>query len=359
MRTNVFFPALATSVLLSMPSCLMPVPAVREPAVLRLSLQPTRATREPADTSNYILIITSSDGDIAYSGIWGERPCEFELAPGNYSVSLLSDVFREPSYDSPQFGDTRSVSLAEGQVSTVELVVGQLNAGLRLLVDERFVATYKDAVLFLRSASGTLAHGYSETRTAYFAPGRVSILLNHNGQTSAIHNMDLRMGEIYTLRLGISEHMPVAMPVSGANISVRVDTTRIWSSGSLAWDGSSDDSGLLGGWPDAVSVGAARCMPGTKDVWVCGYVVGGDLTSKACSFEGPFSSRTNLVLADVASCRDRERCMSVQLSAGDIRNALNLVDNPSVLGRKVWLRGNVVEAYYRLPGLQNLSDYRL
>ena len=51
--------------------------------------------------------------------------------------------------------------------------------------------------------------------------------------------------------------------------------------------------------------------------------------------------------------------MSIQLSVGDIRNAINLVDNPGLLGQRIYLKGDVVEAYYKLPGLQNLSDYRL
>ena len=49
--------------------------------------------------------------------------------------------------------------------------------------------------------------------------------------------------------------------------------------------------------------------------------------------------------------------MSVQLSAGELRDALNLVDNPGNLRRKVYLRGDIVDAYYGLPGIKNLSEY--
>ena len=360
MKTKVLFPVFATALILSMPSCLVPVPAAQEPAVLRINCSDTRTTQDPSDTDNYILSLSSSEGKNVYHGLWGECPREFELSPGSYSISLLSDVFKEPCYDCPQFGDNRSVTLSEGQVSEVVLVVGQLNSGLRLLADERFVARYREGALFLRSVSGTLAYGYGETRTAYFLPGRVSVLLNINGSTSTVYSTDLGAGEIRTLRLGVSENnKPMAAPISGVNISVRLDTTRVWTSEDVDWNGSSNEGGGGEGWPSAVSISTARGMAGSKDIWVSGYIVGGDLTSKTCSFEGPFSSRTNLVLADVATCRDRERCMSVNLASGDIRNALNLMDNPALLGRKIWLRGDIVEAYYRLPGLQNLSDYRL
>ena len=77
------------------------------------------------------------------------------------------------------------------------------------------------------------------------------------------------------------------------------------------------------------------------------------------SFEAPFSSRTNLAIASKSSCTNKESCLSVQLSAGEIRDALNLVDNPDLLGRKIWIKGDIVAAYYGIPGIQSISDYSL
>ena len=341
-------------------SCLSPVPAVKNPAYLRLDCDiATKATSDPYDIYNYSLTLSKGSKTV-WHGLWGDRPEEFELDPGDYRIALESDVFEVPAFECPQFGDTRSVSLAEGQVCDLELVASQSNAGIRLLPSESFVALYKEGTVFLRSAEGTLAYSYTESRTAYFRPGPVSILLNYNGRTSSVHTQELLAGEVLTFRLTVGEKMPSAVPVSGFSMNVRVDTSRVWSESSYAWNGDSvDDGPSQGGVSDAVSVSVARGMAGSKDVWVCGYIVGGDLSSSSCSFEGPFASRTNLLVADSASCRERAVCMSVQLAAGDIRNALNLPDNPSLLGRKVWLRGDVVEAYYRLPGLQNLSDYRI
>ena len=359
METKVTFLALAVSALMHS-SCLSPVPAVHDPAVLRLSLSEEALTRaSDVFIADYILSLKGSGGKSVFKGRWEQCPAQFELEPGTYAVSLVSEELEGPAFDSPQYGDSRTVNLAEGQVAEVELIAGQLNAGLRLQVSDAFVASYKEGSLFLRSALGTLAFGYGETRTAYFFPGQVSILLNHKGKTTVVHTVELSAAQMLTLRLGLSETMPSAVPVSGMELRVRTDTSRMWTEESFAWDGSDGSGSGSSQLPSAVSVSAARAMAGSKDVWVCGYIVGGDLSSKSCSFEGPFSSRTNLVIADVASCTDRDRCMSVQLSVGDIRNALNLVDNPSMLGRKVWLRGDVVEAYYKIPGLQNLSDYRL
>ncbi len=97
-------------------------------------------------------------------------------------------------------------------------------------------------------------------------------------------------------------------------------------------------------------------MAGTSDVWVYGYIVGGDLSSSKASFTPPFSSKTNIVLSGKSSCTSRDMCLAVQLRQGDIRDALNLVDNPGMLGKQVFLRGDIVPSYYGMPGLQALSD---
>ncbi|MCR5520118.1 MAG: DUF6359 domain-containing protein [Bacteroidales bacterium] len=352
--------ALAATLLFSLSSCVSPGKDAAESATLRLNFDPgTRSAQSFPDLSEYILSISGSDGMSVIRAPWGECPSEFVLDADSYDVAILSSEFDAPCYACPQFGDSRNITLAEGQVAELDLVAAQMNAGIRLIFSESFVANYKEGSVFLRSSQGTLAFGFSETRTAFFNPGSVSLLLNYKGKTSVIHTLTLQAGEMMCLKLSVSETMPKAIPVSMIDFHIRVDTSRIWSECTVAWDGTSSGGGTTVDVPDQVySVAEARGMAGKKDIWVSGYIVGGDLSSKSCSFAGPFSARTNMVIADAASCTDRDRCMSVQLSQGDIRNALNLVDNPSKLGKKVCLRGDVVESYYRLPGIQNLSDYR-
>lgn len=96
---------------------------------------------------------------------------------------------------------------------------------------------------------------------------------------------------------------------------------------------------------------------GEEDVWVYGYIVGGDLSSSGASFTPPFKSRTNIIIAARSSTADKSSCMSVQLQKGDIRDALNLVDNPDILGDQIFLKGNIVEAYYGIPGIQGITEY--
>ena len=72
-----------------------------------------------------------------------------------------------------------------------------------------------------------------------------------------------------------------------------------------------------------------------EPVWVSGYIVGGDLTQANASFTPPFSSNTNLVLGPRSSSSSRSSCLAVSLPKGDVRDALNLVDHPELLGKAV------------------------
>jgi hypothetical protein len=42
-----------------------------------------------------------------------------------------------------------------------------------------------------------------------------------------------------------------------------------------------------------------------------------------------------------------------------VRDALNLVSHPDLLGSRVYLKGNIVEAYYGIPGVKEVSDFML
>ena len=47
----------------------------------------------------------------------------------------------------------------------------------------------------------------------------------------------------------------------------------------------------------------------------------------------------------------------MELKKGQLRDALNLVDNPGLKGRKVFLKGDLVELYYGTAGLKNVSEF--
>ena len=51
--------------------------------------------------------------------------------------------------------------------------------------------------------------------------------------------------------------------------------------------------------------------------------------------------------------RNRYNMFAVELPSGDIREALNLVDNRDVLGSAIVVTGNIVESYFGYPGIKS------
>lgn len=93
-------------------------------------------------------------------------------------------------------------------------------------------------------------------------------------------------------------------------------------------------------------------------VWVSGYIVGYYQDYNA-HFEVSTTQRANILISDVENPTDKAQCVCIQLVAQtDTRNALNLVDNPGVLGKKVQVFGDIMK-YNTLPGVKNTSNYKL
>ncbi len=96
---------------------------------------------------------------------------------------------------------------------------------------------------------------------------------------------------------------------------------------------------------------------------VTGYIVGavngtsfGD-GGENCKFDvTEIENNANILIADNADETDYTKCLVVQLTSGDVRNALNLVDNPGNLKKKVVLTATL-ETYFGVAGLKSTSAY--
>ncbi len=342
-----------------MPSCEMPVAGSEDngKGELRVSFEDSgsldsRSMSGIPDTDDFLLTISDSKGNVIYDGTYGASPESMMVEEGSYVVNVRSCDFVKPAFSMPQFGDEQCVIVPSGGVADVKLVCRQLNSGMRLVVDGSFLTGCPDGVLFLKSSKGSLMYGYAEKRIAYFPPGSVSLMLSEGGNDKVLMTRTLQAQEVLTVNVSVALE---SSPALSESISVSVDTSRVWRHEDFVIggsDGGKDSS-------DALTVNQAMASAGETDVWVCGYVVGGDLTSSSASFDAPFSSKTNILLGSRSTVSSRESCLSVQLSAGSVRDALNLVENPSLLGRKICVRGDIVEAYYGLTGIKNITDYEL
>jgi hypothetical protein len=92
---------------------------------------------------------------------------------------------------------------------------------------------------------------------------------------------------------------------------------------------------------------------------IVGYIVGAikGTTISDATFIPPFTVVSNLLIADDSLERDIARCMPVQLPLNSTtRAALNLVDNPLNLHRKIAVIGTIDE-YFRVWGIKQVTDF--
>ena len=313
-----------------------------------------RSRESVPDTSDFLLNIKDASGRVVYDGSFGACPEKLDVPAGSYTIRAVSSEFVKPAFSAPQYGGEVCVIVPSGGAADVKLSCSQLNSGVVLDVDESFLSGCPDGALFLSSVQGKLLYSYAEDRIAYFQPGTVSLILSQGGKDEVLLSRQLQAREVLVLGVSVAQGASPSDFQGLGGISVGVDTSKVWL----------EDSYVIGGTAakgtsstDAMTVAAAIANGPDEDVWVSGYVVGGDLTSAAVSFKGPFKSRTNLLIGPKSSTEDRSACVSVFLPSGKVRDALNLVDNPDLLGQKICLKGDIVESYFGLVGLKSVDDF--
>ena len=99
-----------------------------------------------------------------------------------------------------------------------------------------------------------------------------------------------------------------------------------------------------------------------SEVWVEGYIVGwveGASIDEGAHFSVPASSASNILISDNPNASSVAECVPVQLVSGsDARSALNLMDNPGNLGKKVSLKGNLTK-YFGVSGVKETTEYKI
>jgi len=310
----------------------------------------TKTQAEIPDTNDFLLTIRDSDGKVLYDGPYGDSPASLPVSPGSYSVKVVSLAFSAPAFSRPQYGDEQVVVVGSGESVTVALHCTLLNAGIRLITAPSFLTSYPDGVLYVMQEGQRLLYGYLETRILYVKPGTVSVVLYQNGKDQVLLSRVLSERDILTLK--------ISAPASGegaAGVSVVVDTTRNWLSDSFVIGGDND---AQHGPEDAYSVADAAKHVGEEGVWVYGYIVGGDLTAAGKNVKtSDITKATHLALAARSSITVKASCVAVELPSGSVREALNLVSHPQLIGTRVYVKGNLVSSYFGTTGLKGCKEY--
>lgn len=323
------------------------------------------ASAEIPDTNDFILKVSDAKGKILYEGSYGDSPESLLVDAGSYTVAVHSIEFTTPGFSRPVYGDEQVVVVKAGATVTVRLNCTLENAGVRLQVAPDFLTSYPDGVLFLKSGETRLMYGYSEKRIAYFKPGPISLVLNDRGADEILLTRTLDARTILTLNISA----PYGGTAATSSITVAVDTAKIWNSESYVIGGGGSGSGGSGSGGDddsgtdldsAYSVAQAADHIGEDEIWVFGYIVGGDLSSAGTTVKtSKFTKATHLAIAARSSVTTKASCIAVELPKGPVRDALNLVDHPDLVGTRVYLKGSLVTSYFGTTGLKAVSDYVL
>lgn len=298
------------------------------------------------DTNSYILKIYSLSGEKVYDGAYGGRPEEIVVTPGGYEISLYSHKFNPPVLDTPLFGDVQTVVVAENEQSRVSFVCRQLSAGIRLSFSDDFMEKFPGSGVYVAQGSRRLEYSYDQKKFAHVSEEPFQIIYKGARADTTLLLKTLSAGQMLSMRLVYSASRSTATP-----FKIEIDTTREWM-------GYNYNVGLK--IPSgSVSIEEAKGLIGEKNVKVFGYIFGGDPTTTTIRIGPPFDSKSTIVIAPTMSERNRNNMMVVELPSGNLRDALNLVNNPEHLGRPVVVTGTIVSAYYGYPGVKSTKSYTL
>ena len=307
------------------------------------------------DTNAFILTVKNSRGTILYSGRYDLAPENFLAEEGSYEICVVSENFSGIAFDDVQWGDEQCISVKSGSICNVELVCRQMNSGLKLRIDPAFLSAYPNAVLFVKNSEGKLMYGYRETRTVFFNPGNVQIVMSGDDGDKTLLSRNISSGEILNMSIKVADN-PAQPEDRTSSMKISIDTTRTYTSESFTIGEEASSKGNSA--ENALTIAQAKTSIGSKGVWVAGYIVGGDLTSKNMSTEAPFSSPSCLAIGPKANTTSKESCISVSLTSGTtVRSELNLVENPDMFGKYVVLQGDIVSSYFGIVGLKNVTSY--
>ena len=297
---------------------------------------------EQIDTNEFILSVYSRQGGKVYEGKYGKRPSEFTVLPGIYDIKFTSGIPKGPAFNAPVYGDEFHISVEASSQLEITLMCSQINSAVRLNFTESFKEKFKGEGLIVKDASGQLLYPYSSNDFCYVTSGDIEILYNNGISDTLLLARQIPVSQMLTINMSYVEAS------RAVSMKVEKDTVRKWKTENF--------NAALKIPSGAYTIEQAKQMIGEKNVMVFGFVFGGDVTQNTVRVRAPFSSRTNLIIAPDMRERNRNNMFAVELPSGDVRDALNLVDNRKLLGAAIVVTGNIVENYFGYPGIKGTKD---
>lgn len=297
---------------------------------------------------DYVFLLMNAAGDtLEQTTVGAVAGAPLSLEPGNYRVVTYNQPFTTPAFDTPYYYAQADALVESGTTCEVTLSCTQANAGVRILFTEAFTAQYPEYQMRIVQPQGTLRYDAGTAGWGYFHPGNATLWLTAQDDTLGNTDKTLHAKYMYTYTV---DYNGIGQEQIAPTFTLSVDTTHVWISS--MWDSpDNNQSGTSDGLSQATaySIAQARALSGdVEDVWVTGYIVGtmtsgGNLTTSA------FTVATNLALSDSPTSTLGSDCFPISLTAGALRDSCNLVDHPTHVGKRIWLRGKTKAPHFGQP----------
>lgn len=102
----------------------------------------------------------------------------------------------------------------------------------------------------------------------------------------------------------------------------------------------------------------SSAVEGQEMFWVKGFIAGSLNSSGSEILEGEKIVASNIGLASTQEVASGTECIPVQLPTGNLRAALNVLDNPTYVGKEVLVYGYILK-YMGKTGIKNTADFIL
>jgi hypothetical protein len=300
-------------------------------------------TKSEMEIIDFTLRINDQTGVKVVESVISDLPELIELPVDQYEIAVFSAPFSEPKFETPCYSGKTNVAIVAGSTQEASLTCSLSNAGVRILWSDEFVAAYHTYQVELSGSSGYLTYSSSETRTGYFEPGVVSLVVTADGIPLNRVSITLAAKDMVNITL-----RPTIVSTGSLSVQVDIDETVNEKDIDIRPNENSRENPYV--------VADAIGYQGQNDVWVIGYIVGAKPSSGWVFTNSAMWLATNIVLADDASETDDLKCLPVELPTGAIRTALSLLSNPTLLYRQIVVKGNLA-TYYSRPGLRSTSAY--